>query len=642
MQAQEIYQFGPFRFDPAEHTLLSDNRAVALTPKALETLKLLVQNSGRLVKKEEIIAHVWPDTIVEESNLNVIIHALRKALGDDPGESKYIETVAKRGFRFVGEVTKPNGATTTPATTPTFPHDQTQITNASEIARDDLGVRSAVQSRALWIAGALVVALGLTLVLWRANRRPVANGPATTVAPKSIAVLPFRILSAENSDDYLSLGLADALITSLSQTRQVVVRQTGAVAKYQNVATDPLAAGREQGVDVVLEGQVQRIGDRVRVSARLVQTSDGTALWADHFDEQYTNIFTVEDAIAERVARVTVRAMAGGDAAAGRLTKRYTENNGAYEAYLRGRYLWNKRTADSLRKSLIYFQQAVRLDPSYSMAYVGLADTYTLLSFFTLAAPNEAFPKAREAAEKALAIDSTLAEAYTALGQVKSFYDWDWNGAEEQFQKGIALNPNYPLLHHWRALNLMAMGRLEEARAAMRRALDLDPMLLIANVNLGRVDYYEGHYDQAVKEYQLALELDENFMRTHLRLGLAYVQERRFEDALGEYKRAREIAGDTPQTTAHIAHVLAVSGRKSEALAALAELRERGKRQYIPPYDIALIYVGLDQTDEAFAWLEKAYADRSTEMIYFKVEPLLAPLHSDPRYQNLLSRMRLS
>jgi TolB-like protein/DNA-binding winged helix-turn-helix (wHTH) protein/Flp pilus assembly protein TadD len=644
LQVHEIYQFGPFRFDPAEHVLLRDNHAVGLTPKALETLKLLVRNSGHLVRKEEIIAHVWPDTIVEESNLNVIIHTLRKALGDDPGESKYIETVAKRGFRFVGDVTQANGTppATTTTTTATLPNDQAQVTEVPEGGPQNIGVRHRTFSRVGWIVGALVIGVALTLVLWRVNRQPLAGSPATSRAPKSIAVLPFRILSAEKGDEYLSLGLADALITSLSQTRQVVVRQTGAVTKYQNGATDPLAAGREQGVDVVLEGQVQRIGDRVRVSARLVQTNDGTALWADHFDEKFTNIFAVEDAIAERVAWITIRAIHGSDGATTeRLTKRYTDNNDAYVAYIKGRYFWNRRTVDSLQKALSYFQQAAQLDPNYSLAYVGEADTYTLLSFFTIAKPDEAFPKAQAAAEKALAIDNTLAEAYSALGQVKSFYQWDWAGAEEQFQKGIALNPNQPLLHHWRSLCLLAMGRMDDARAEMQRALELDPLLLITNVNLGRIDYYQGRYDEAIKQYKRALELDENFMRTHLRLGLAYVQQRRFQEALAEYQRAREIGGDTPQIDAHIAHVLAVSGRKTEALAALAKLQELAQRQYVPPYDIALVYVGLGDKDKAFVWLEKAYNDHSTEMIYFKVDPMLAPLRSDLRYDNLLRRMRL-
>src|SRR6266567_2651942 len=653
-EVQKRYEFGPFRLDPTEHTLLRGDQVVALTPKAFETLALLVQKSGHLVRKDELIESVWHDTVVEESNLNVIIHTLRKALGDDPRESKYIETVAKCGFRFVAEVRKAEEHEQT-ASAPTNGSGSVKVATQSSFAEQINAVHSATLSpsslprprdrRRLVVLVLSIIAVVLTatsISVWRSNRRPTtAAAPPAQV--RSIAVLPFGVLSSEKGDEYLSLGLADALITSLSQTRQVIVRQTEAVAKYQNTDKDPLEAGRQQGVDAVLEGQVQRIGDRVRVTARLVRTSDGASLWADRFEEKFTNIFAVEDTVAEKVARTTILAMKGaGDSPPERLTKRYTENNEAYEAYLKGRYMWNKRTVDSLQKALGYFQQALRLDPNYSLAYVGLADTYTLLSFFTLAAPSDAFPKAKEAAEKALAIDPTLAEAYTALGQYKAYYEWDWNGAEVEFQKGIALNPNYPLLHHWRSLNLIAMGRMDEARAAMQRALELDPLLLVSNVNLGRIDYYEGRYDQAIKQYQRALDLDKDFMRTHLRMGLAYVQQGRYHEALTEYNKALEIAGDTPQIRAHIAHVLAISGKRSEALIELAKLQERAKRQYVPPYDIALIYVGLGENDKALAWLEKAYDDHSTEMIYFKVDPLLAPLHSDPRYQNLLRRMKLT
>ncbi|MEP6922088.1 MAG: tetratricopeptide repeat protein [bacterium] len=652
---QERYEFGPFRLDAAEHTLLRGDQLVALTPKAFQTLALLVRSSGHLVRKEELLERVWRDTIVEEGNLNVIIHTLRKALGDEPRESKYIETVAKCGYRFVAEVRKAqedeepasDATSRTPSLNQANSHSYTETIfgTPSTTVVDSSPGRPHERGRLLLMLGAgvlLAISVGFFFV-WRFKHPPRATAVQPSLSVRSIAVLPFRVLSSEKGDEYLSLGLADALITSLSQTRQVIVRQTEAVAKYQNTGKDPLEAGREQGVDAVLEGQVQRIGDRVRVTARLVRTSDGTSLWADRFEEKFTNIFAVEDLVAEKVARTTIVAMkGGGEATKERLTKRYTENNEAYEAYLKGRYMWNRRTADSLQKALSYFQQAIKLDPNYSLAYVGLADTYTLLSFFTLAAPNDAFPKAKAAAEKALSIDSTLAEAYTALGQFKAYYEWDWDGAEEQFQKGIALNPNYPLLHHWRSLNLIAMGRMDEARAAMRRALELDPLLLVTNVNLGRIDYYEGRYDQAIKQYQRALELDKDFMRTHLRLGLAYVQEGRYREALIEYNTAFEIAGDTPQIRAHIAHVMALSGKESEARAALAELQDRAKRQYVPPYDIALIYVGLGEKDKAFAWLEKAYADHSTEMIYFKVEPMLAPLRSDARYQDLLRRMKLT
>ncbi len=650
LQIQEIYEFGPFRLDPGEGRLLRGEQIVALTPKAFETLSLLVQKSGHLVKKDELIERIWHDTIVEESNLNVIIHTLRKALGDDPTQSKYIETVSKRGYRFVADVRKVGdeisltdelAATGESLPDPHFAYPKTITAPPPHVS--SFSIRHFLDRPLLrfWALGllAVVIAAG-SFFVWRRVAERAAAAPAPV---KSIAVLPFRVLSSEKGDEYLSLGLADALITSLSQTRQVVVRQTEAVTKYAGTEKDPLEAGREQNVEAVLDGQVQRIGERVHVTARLVRISDGASLWADHFDEQFTHIFAVEDAIAERVASTVIKTMAGkSDVEQKRLTRRYTDNNEAYQAYLRGRYLWNKRTVDSLQKALQYFQQAIRLDPNYALAYVGLADNYTLLSFFTIDAPKDTFPKAKEAAEKALAIDSTLAEAYTALGQVKAYYEWDWLGAESEFQKGIALNPNYPLLHHWRSLNLMAMGRLEEARAAMLRALELDPMLLTPNVNLGRIDYYEGRYDKAVEQYKRAGELDDNFSRTHLRLGMAYAQQRRYQEALAEYHKTREISGETPQVEAQIARVLALSGKQSEARAALAELEKHSTGQYVPPYDIALVYCGLNETDEAFKWLEKAYADHSTEMIYFKVDPMLEPLRSDPRYQVILRRMRLA
>lgn len=651
MQTQTLYIFGPFRLNRVERTLLRDDKIVALTPKAFDTLCQLVINNGHLLKKEELMELVWTDTIVEESNLNVIIHTLRKALGDDPRESKYIETVAKRGFRFVAKVrteteNEPPNEQITAARN--FSADVRLPPPTQDIPRSlspAASFRPNSRRMVMWVAGASLVILTATIFfLWLKNRQPETRQAAAPAVIRTIAVLPFKVLSTEKDDDYLSLGLADALITTISQTRQVIVRQTETISKYQTNGKDPLEAGREQNVDAVLEGQVQRIGDRVRVTARLISTSDGASLWADHFDEQFTNIFAVEDAIAEKVARIAIRAMNGNNAnvANGRITKRYTENNQAYEAYIKGRYLWNKRTVDSLHKALAYFQEAIRLDPNYSLAYVGLADTYTLLSFFTLAAPNDAFPKAKVAAEKALVIDNTLAEAYTALGQVKSFYEWDWNGAEEDFQKGISLDPNYPLLHHWRSLNLMAMGRSDEARAAMQRALELDPLLIISNVNLGRIDYYEERYDEAIKQYRRALELDDNFMRTHLRLSLAYVQRGLYQEALDESRKARAIAGDTPQITAQIAYILAVSGQQSEARTSLSELKERAARQYVPPYDIALIYTGLGDKDQAFEWFERAYADHSTEMIYFKVEPMLTSLRSDPRYQNILVRMKFA
>jgi DNA-binding winged helix-turn-helix (wHTH) protein/TolB-like protein/Flp pilus assembly protein TadD len=654
MEAKHIYEFGPFRLDPAERLLLREGKVVALTPKAFETLILLVENNGHLVGKDELIRRVWPDTIVEEGNLNNIIYMLRRALGDDSGERKYIETFSKRGYRFVAEVRATQdqqNSRSDPAVAPAPPiSDQYSAAPALPLSHSPtlpVSLLHPLRERpglALMTAGLLVSAMAIVLFyVWRSSRQLDAEAPAIAAPPvRSVAVLPFRVLSSEKDDEYLSLGLADALITSLSHTRQIIVRQTSAVSKYANTEKDPLEAGREQGVEAVLDGQVQRIGERVRVTARLVRTSDGAPLWADRFDEQFTHVFAVEDAIAEKVAQAMIRTMAGGPHLTPNFPRRYTENNEAYQAYLKGRHFWNKRTTASFEQAVVHFQQAIRLDPNYALAYVGLADTYTLLSFFTIAAPNDVFPKAKEAANRALAIDHTLAEAYVALGQVKSVYEWDWDGAEEQFQRGLALNANDPNLHHWRSLNLMAMGRLEDARSAMLRALELDPLLLITNVNLGRIDYYAGRYDQAIEQYRRAIDLDSNFARAHLRLGMAFVQQNRYNEAIAEYQKTREISGDTPQVTAHIAQALALSGKKSEARAFLADLKQRATRQYVPSYSIALIHIGLGEKEAAFDWIEKALADRSSEMIYFKVEPMLAPLRSDPRYQDLLRRMKFA
>lgn len=653
MLTKQIYEFGPFHLNLAEQILLREGKVVVLTPKALETLAVLVEHHGHLVGKDELIRRVWPDTIVEEGNLNNLIYLLRKALGDDFSEHKYIETVSKRGYRFLAEVRKVADQESAPdqaaAALASSPSDERLVSPSLPVSsppRLSVFLPRALRERpGMVLMATSVLSFALTIALfsvWRSRQRPDAAALASAPAPvRSVAVLPFKVLSAEKDDEYLSLGLADALITSLSHTRQIIVRQTGAVSKYAKTETDPLAAGREQGVEAVLDGQVQRIGERVRVTARLVRTSDGAPLWADRFDEQFTHIFTVEDAIAEKVARALLRTMTS-SAGQQQLTRRYTENNAAYQAYLKGRYFWNKRTTASFQSAVAHFQQATRLDPNYALAYAGLADTYTLLSFFTIAAPAEVFPKAQAAANKAMALDPTLAEAYVALGQVKSAYEWDWRGAEEQFQRGLALNSNDPNLHHWRSLNLMALGRLDDARAAMQRAFELDPLLLITNVNLGRVDYYAGRYDQAIEQYRRALELDGNFARAHLRLGMAYVQRGQYLEALAEYERTREIAGDTPQVAAYVAYALAVSGKKPEARTLLAELERRATRQYVPPYDIALIHVGLGETEQAFDWLEKAYADRSTEMIYFKVEPMLKSLHSDPRYGALLLHLGLA
>jgi TolB-like protein/Flp pilus assembly protein TadD len=458
-------------------------------------------------------------------------------------------------------------------------------------------------------------------------------------AVRSLVIMPFNTLSADSDDEYLGLAMTDALITRLNNTRRLVIRQTSAITKYANTKADPLAVGREQGVDAVLDGVIQRSGDRVRVTVNLVRTNDGAPLWADAFDERFTHLFAVEDAIAEKVTSAIVRTLSESERA--QLTKRPTENDEAYHAYLRGRYHWNQRNESGLRKGIEYFQQAIAKDPDYALAYVGLADSYALLDFYTVLAPQDSAPKAEAAATQALKLDSALAEAHTSLAAIKTFYQWDWVGAEREFKRAIELNPNYSTAYGWAALNLIAQGRSAEAERAIKRALELDPLSPIINTNVGWIDYLSGRTDQAIEQYRKTLLFDPNFARAHLRFGFAYAHKGMYEESLAEFRRAFDLSGDS-QALACTGYVHAAAGRRAEARRVLAELNERARRQYTSPYGIALIHTGLGDKDRAFEWLEKAFQDRSSWLIYLKVEPLFASLQSDPRAADLLRRLNFT
>jgi len=661
MSTQEklLYQFGPFRLDLEERLLWRDGKPVSLTPKALETLIVLVSRSGHVVEKDFLLKEVWPNTFVEEANLTQNIFTLRKVLGQSKDSHQYIETVPRRGYRFVAsvraatdehvELIEQRAAAELPTAerkTETESHPQN-----SEEQLLTPAFPAALESRkspATWKSGLallLISALlgGIVIVLsliWLSRQREEVGSVATRPpAISSIAVLPFKTLSAERSDEYQGLAMTDALITRLSNTGQLVVRQTGAVLKYTGTQ-DPLAAGREQGVDAVLDGKIQRDGERVRVTVQLVRVSDGVPLWADGFDEKFTNIFAVQDAISERVAQGMMLKLTGEEKK--RLTKRYTENSEAYQTYLKGRFFWSKRTVDGLQKGAEHFQRAIEIDPSYALAYAGLADSYTLLGVYIALPPKDAFPKAKNAVEKALEIDDTLAEAHASLGAIKLFYEWDWPGAEQEFKRASALNPSYAYSHQWNGLNLAALGRLDEAMAEMKRAQELEPLSLIINTNVGWIQYYAHQYDQAIAQHQKSVEMDPNFARVHLRLGMAYEQKGLHQEAIGEYQKTLRLSGDDPYVIALLGYSRAMAGQREEARKILNQLQKLQQQRYVPPYSIALIYAGLGEKDLAFEWLDKAFVDRSGPLIYLKVEPMFDSLRSDPRMAGLLERMRLA
>jgi TolB-like protein/Tfp pilus assembly protein PilF len=585
-QHQRIYEFGPFRLDAAERLLLCDKQPVPLKPKAFDLLLLFVQNSGHILEKDKLMEQVWPDSFVEEGNLAVTVFALRKALRKDTGEPSYIETVPRHGYRFVASV------------------------KAAQLEPADLEEQPS--------NGFDEYEIGARL--------------------ESIAVLPFKPIGALADQDYLGLGLADALITRLSNLKQLVVRSTSTVRKCATAERDPIMAGRELGVALVLDGNIQKLGQRIRVTVQLVDVRNGASLWADKFDEQFTDIFALEDSISEQVTKAMMLKLTGKEKRL--LTKHHTENVEAYEAYLKGRYFWNKRTLEGLNKAIDYFERARAIDPNYAPAYVGLADGYNFLRSFYMLPRQEAGPKTRKAILEALQLDDTLAEAHTCLAQL-SLFEWDWLGAQREARRAIELNPRYAEAHQRYASCLRIVGRFEEAIIENKKALQLDPLSLVYNSSLGLSYQVSRHHDPAIDQLHKTLEIDPNFGMAHFFLGLAYEAKRWYDESIREYQLAISFGGNQTEISSALGHTFAVSGRRCEAQKILDDLKKPAKRGYVPLYFIALIYMGLGEDDQAYAWFEKAYADRCDDMGSLLVDTRLDRLRADPRFIGLLERVGL-
>jgi DNA-binding winged helix-turn-helix (wHTH) protein/TolB-like protein/Tfp pilus assembly protein PilF len=632
------YAFGPFLLNPAEHELLRSGQPISLSPKTFDVLVVLVENRGRLLEKEELIRAVWHDTFVEEGNLCVTISLLRKAFSDEQG---YIQTVSKHGYRFVAEVN------VLPAEACVVNHKNplvapTLVAPAVEEVALDCGrsMRLAVGKFRLssLVAASVAVAVvgGILLTSGTWPRVGAAFHTTKSLEIRSLAVLPFETLGAKAGDEYLGLGMADALITKLGSTAKIVTRPTRAIQKYQNIWQDPRTVGREQSVDAVLDGSIQKAGDRVRVTAQLIRVADGKQLWADTFDEEFTNLFAVEDAVSSRVAGSIQLELTGEQKE--RLAKRPTTSSEAYQSYLRGRYFWNERTGKGLEKSLDYFRHAIDLDPNYAKAFAGIADSYAMLGLYTVRPPGEAFPKAKAAAIEALEMDDSLAEAHATLGFVHFYYDWDGAAADKEFVTALQEDPNYAMAHSWRGFNLAVMGRLSEAIAEARLAQAADPLSAIIGTNAAWVYSLARRNDEAVGILQRVIEIDPNFPRAHFRLGNIYEDEGKYHHAIDEYEKAVQLSNGDAYYQGSLGHAYAMSGMLAEAGKSLNHLEELSAKRYVPPYAIALIYIGMGNKELGLEWLERASADRSTSVVYLRVEPTLNSLRSEPRFLTLLQR----
>jgi DNA-binding winged helix-turn-helix (wHTH) protein/TolB-like protein len=638
-------EFGDFRIDEKRRLLFRRDEVVPLTSKVFDTLLILVENRGRVLEKDELMSLLWPSSHVEEGNLAVNVSHLRKALDETKNERRFIVTIPGRGYRFVGEVRETidgNGDRQIPAKatadapageTPPAAPARTEIVPAPAVPPRP-SQEHRIGARSIGIAALLVLGAATTFLL-RAHS-PGDPGSAAVRRARSIAILPFKPLVDGENDATLGLGMADALITKLSAVRSLVVRPTSAIMKYAASAQSSIDAGREQRVDSVLEGSIQRADDRIRVSVRLLNVDDGSSSWAYQYETRAgEKLFSLQDFLSEKIAEALVVRLSNEDRRT--IRKHYTENPEAYDAYVKGRYYWNQRTSEGLLKAIGFFETAVRLDPNYALAYSGLADSYMLAVWYVPMPAAEAVPKLEAAARKAVALDPVLSDAHLAMSSVYSFR-WEWGKGIAEHERAIALNPGNATARHWYSLTLALRGRLDEAIAEAQRARELDPLSPSINTDLGWIYYLARRYDLAIEAYRSTLEMDPAFSLAHFDLALAYSALGRNDEAILEMGKASDRGSDY---LGGLGYVCGIAGRRREALAALRDLTALSQKSYVPPYHFAWVYTGLGDRDRAIAELERVYREHTQHVVDFKTMPMLDRLRSDPRFEDLVRRVGL-
>ena len=525
----------------------------------------------------------------------------------------------------------PGGPARTSGETRAAAHTSVVARLTGRVARSDTetsGMGRARKRILLAVVLASTLAASGYLLYRRLAARPALN---------AVAVLPLANASGDPSADWLSDGITESLINSLAPEPGLKVMSRNAVFRYKGRQVEPARAARELGVGAVLTGEVMQRGDDLTVSVELINARDNTQLWGEKYVRKISDVLQVQEEIAGAIAgRLRSRLGAGG---AGDGPKRYTRDSAAYQDYLRGRYFWNKRSEEGFRRTVGFFNQAIERDPSYALAYAGLADTYALMSDYSIVPPHEAMPRARAAAERALELDDALAEGHTSRAFVRMAYEWKWDEAEADFRRAIELNPNYATAHQWYASLLVQTGRAAEALSEIRFAQELDPLSSIISANAGLYLYYSRRYSEAERQLRKTLEVDDAFGVAHLYLGYVRLQQNEAARAVSEMERARELMGEDPETMAALGHAYAAAGRRAGALDMLGRLRARGRRGYVSPYFFAVVHAGLGDRDQAVGQLEQAYADRHPGMILLKFDPRFDPLRNDPRVARLIGRI---
>jgi TolB-like protein/DNA-binding winged helix-turn-helix (wHTH) protein/Tfp pilus assembly protein PilF len=611
---------------------------IRIQQQPMKLLEILLERPGEVVTREELRSRVWADESFGDFDqaVNIAIAKLRSALGDSAENPRFIETLPKRGYRFIADVSVVD-ADARPKRPESAAGDLPGLERKTEPEPKVQDTRLAVApKRQQWPELRVIVALALVLSLpilafWLFRSR--GRAPASV---RSLAVLPLENLSADASQNYFADGMTDELITDLAQISALRVISRTSVMAYKGARKPLPQIARELNVDAVVEGTVLRSGDQVRITAQLIDASTDKHLWSQSYEGELRDSLALQNTVARAIADQIRINLTPQEQAALKNVK--IVNPQAYESYLKGRYFWNKRTADGLKVALAYFNQAIEEDPKYAQAYSGLADTYALLGDwgYAVLAPSEAFPKAKAAAIKALELDNTLGEAHTSLAFAFDVYDWDWESAEKEFRRAIELNPGYATAHHWYAWHLSEMGRNSEAIAEMRKAENLDPLSLIISADMAEILLVARSNDEAIEQSRKTIDLDPNFAIGHYELGEAFVQKHSYDEAIAEFHKAIELSGGSVPCKANLAYAYAVSNKRSEAVKILNDLKTRSAGN---ASEIALMYVGLGDKDQAMKWLEKAYAEHFNPSIL--IRPAFDPLRSDPRFQNLVHRIGL-
>jgi TolB-like protein/DNA-binding winged helix-turn-helix (wHTH) protein/Flp pilus assembly protein TadD len=625
-----IFRFGAFEFSAQTSELRKHGLRIKLSGQPISVLAMLLERPGEVVTRADLQARLWPaGTFVDfEHSVNAAVKRLRQALGDSADSPRFIETLARNGYRFIA----PLGQRIDDLAEPAGQNHSEEPQSAAPVKKAARRWRFLAFPRITASVSLPIVIAGFIIGLHERRPAHIGSGPI-----RSLAVLPLANLSGDPDEEYFVEGMADSLRQSLEGigALRVISRTSSMYCRGSNKALPEIA--RQLNADAVVDGSVLRTGKRVRISVELIQTASDTQIWGGSYDRDLKDIFALQAEVAQKIADEIRGTLTAPDRA--RLARRRTPDTDAYFAYSKGRFFWNKRTEVDLKRAIGYFQQAIEKDPNYALAYDGLADCWLPLGWYGYMAPSETFPYAKAAVRKALALDDSLAEAHTSLAFVTLYYDRDWANAEREFRRAIELNPNYANGHHWYAEFLSLEGRHREAIAESEHARELDPLSNIINTWVGARYFFARQYDKAIEQYRNSLEMDPGFVPAHLVLGHALEQKHMYREAIAELERAVSLSGGSPIYIASLAHAYGVAGRRDQARKLFDDLWHLSKQRFVSSYDLALVSLGTGETDRAFALLACAVEERSPRVAFLGVDPRFDALRSDTRFKQLMIRI---